>query len=65
MTISERFKFSQHLLVETTKIEYASFPLKTALSEANDQTNGMTTTNQAYIKEWSFAVTTFFLENLF
>ena len=53
-------------LVEATKIENASFPFKTALSEANVKTNKMATTKWTYHKEWSFASNCLiFLENLF
>ena len=47
------------------KTENASFPFKTALSEAI-KTNRMATTKWTYHKEWSFAINYFiFLENLF
>ena len=53
-------------LVEATNIESTSFPLKTALSEANVKTNGMATTKWIYHKDWSFASDYFIsLENLF
>ena len=42
-------------LVESTKIENASFPYKTAISEANVKTNKMVTTKWTYHKERSFA----------
>ena len=42
-------------LVETTKIESTSCPLKTSLSEVNVKTNRMTTTKWTHHKEWSFA----------
>ena len=42
-------------LVESTKIENASFPYKTAISEANVKTNRMASTKSTYHKEWSFA----------
>ena len=59
-------KLEYHFLVETTKIENASFLFKTALSEANVKTNRMATTKWTYHKEWSFASNYFiFLENLF
>ena len=41
-------------LVEPTKIEKASFPYKTAISEANIKTNRMVTTKWAYHRERSF-----------
>ena len=37
-------KLEYRFLVETTKIENASFPCKTALSEGNVKTNGMVST---------------------
>ena len=52
--------------VETTKIENTSFPVKTALLEANVKINRMAITKWTYHKEWSFASNYFiFLENLF
>ena len=42
-------------LVETSKIENTSCPLKTALSEVNVKTNRMTNTKWIRHKEWSFA----------
>ena len=59
-------KLEDNFLVEATKIEITSFPFKTALSEANVNTNGMETTKWTYHKEWSFASNyLIFLENLF
>ena len=53
-------------LVESTKIENASFPYKTAISEANIKTNKMVTTKWSYQKEQSFASNYFiFLKILF
>ena len=53
-------------LVERTKIEKASFPYKTAISEANVKTNRMVTTKWAYHRERSFASNYFiFLKVLF
>ena len=43
-------KLKYRFLVESTKIENASFPYQTAISEANDKTNKIVTT-----KELSFA----------
>ena len=50
-------KAGVRFLAETTKIKTtsSSFPLKTALSEANVKTNRMTNTKWIYHKEWSFA----------
>ena len=42
-------------LVESTKIENASFSYITAISEANVKTNKMLTTKWTYQKEWSSA----------
>ena len=42
-------------LVKRTKIEKASFPYKTAISEANVKTNRMVTAKWAYHRERSFA----------
>ena len=53
-------------LVESTKIESATFPHKTALSEANVKTNRMGSTKWTYRKERSFPSNYFvFLKNLF
>ena len=48
-------KLEYRFLVESTKIENASFPYKTAISEANVKTNRMVTTKWTYHKERSFA----------
>ena len=49
-------------LTESTKIENATFPLKTGLSEANFKTNRMGSTKWTYYhKEWSFASNSFIL----
>ena len=48
-------KLEYRFLVESTKIENASFPRKTEISEANVTTNKMVTTKMSYHKEWSFA----------
>ena len=59
-------KLEYHFLVESTKIENASFPYKTAISEANDKTNKMVTTKWTYHKERSFASNYFvFLKKIF
>ena len=47
-------KLEHRFLVESTKIENASFPFKTAISEANVKTNKVVTTKWAYQKERSF-----------
>ena len=58
-------KLEYRFLVESTKIKSASFPFKTALSEANVKTNKIATTKWTYHEEWSFASSCFiFLENL-
>ena len=41
-------------LVESTKIENATFPYKTAISEANVKTNRMVSTEWIYHKERNF-----------
>ena len=57
-------KLEQGFLVESTKIENASFPYKTAISEANVKTNRMVSTKWTYQKERSFASHNFiFFEN--
>ena len=48
-------KLEYRFLVESTKIEKASFPYKTAVSEANVKTNRMVSTKWTYQKERSFA----------
>ena len=59
-------KLEYRFLVESTKIENASFPYKTAISEANVKTNRMVTTKWAYHRERSFASNIFiFLKVLF
>ena len=59
-------KLEYRFLVERTKIEKASFPYKTAISEANVKTNRMITTKWAYHRERSFACNYFiFLKVLF
>ena len=47
-------KLEYRLLVENTWIENASFPYKTAISEANVKANRMMSTKWTYHKEWSF-----------
>ena len=53
-------KLEYHFLVESTKIENATFPYKTALSEANVKTNRMGDTKWICMKERSFATILFF-----
>ena len=48
-------KLEYRFWVESTKIENASFPYKSAVSEANVKTNRMVTTKWTYHKERSFA----------
>ena len=48
-------KLKYHLLVECIKIEKASFPYKTVISEANVETNGIVTTKWVYHRGLSFA----------
>ena len=61
-------KLEYHFLVESTKIENASFPYKTAISEANGKANKMVTTKwttgQMDHKEQSFS-SNYFLFFLF
>ena len=58
--------WSIFFLIESAKIENASFPYKTAIPEANVELNRMVSTNWTYYKELSFANDYFiFLENLF
>ena len=58
-------------LIESTKIENAKFPYKTALSEATVKTNRMGSTKWMYYKEQSFAseyfitLLEFYLRNVF
>ena len=47
-------KLEYRFLVEKTKIENASFPYKTAISEAKAKTNTMISTKWTYHKERSF-----------
>ena len=49
------FKKLDYFLVESTKIENASFPYKTAMSEANVKTNKMVASKWTYHKERSLA----------
>ena len=59
-------KLGYRFLVESTKIENALFPYKTAISEAIVKTNKMATTKWAYHKERSFTSNYLnFLEILF
>ena len=59
-------KLEYRFLVERIKIEKASFPYKTAISEANFKTNRMVTTKCDYHRERSFASNYFiFLKVLF
>ena len=48
-------KLEYRFLVERTKIEKASFPYKTAISEANVKAKRMVTTKWAYHRERIFA----------
>ena len=52
---NENFFQKTGVLVERTKIKKASFPYKTAISEANVKTNRMVSTKWTYKKERSFA----------
>ena len=58
-------KLEYRFLVESAKIENASFPYKTAIPEANVKTNRMVCAKWTYHKEQSFASNYFiFLKNL-
>ena len=46
--------FENQFLVKSTKIENASFPYKSAISETNVKTNKMMSTKWTCHKEWSF-----------
>ena len=48
-------KLENSFVVESTTIERATYPYKTALSEANVKTNRMGSTKWTYHKEHSFA----------
>ena len=48
-------KLEYCLLVESSKIENASFPYKTTISESNVKTNSMVNTKWTYHNERSFA----------
>ena len=59
-------KLEYRFLIESTKIENALFPYKTAMSEANVKLNRMVSTKSTYRKEWNFASNYFiFLKILF
>ena len=62
-TIFIKLKYS--FLAESTKIENASFPYKTAISEANVKTNRMARTKWIYYKERRFASNYFFFMEIF
>ena len=53
-------KLEYRFSIESTKIENASFPYKTAISETNVKTNRMLTTKSTYHKKRSFASNYFF-----
>ena len=57
-------KLEYRFLVESSKIESASFPYKTAASEANVKTNRMVSTKWTYHKERSFTSNYFTLFKL-
>ena len=59
-------KLEYRFLVESTKIEKASFPYKISISEASVKTNKMVSKKWTYHKECSFASNCFvFLKILF
>ena len=55
-------KLRYRFLVESTKIDNASFPYESVISEANVKTNRMVTTKWTYHKE-RMSVTNLFFEN--
>ena len=57
-------KLEHCFLVESTKIENASFPYKTAMSEANVKTNRIASTKWTYHKERSFDSNYFIFLNI-
>ena len=57
-------KLEYCFLVESAEIENASFPYKTAISEANVKTNKMATTKWSYHKERSFANNYFIFQKI-
>ena len=57
-------KLEYRFLVETTKTENASFPYKTAMSEANIKTNRMGSAKWPYRKDRSFAISSFIFLNI-
>ena len=56
-------KLEYGFLFENPKIENASFPYKTTISEANVKANGMVSAKCAYHKDWSFAGNYFISED--
>ena len=58
-------KLEYRFLVESTRIENATFSYKIALSEVNVKTNSMGITRWTYHKEQSFVNYIIFLEMLF
>ena len=59
-------KLEYGFVVKSNKIENASFPYKTSISEDNVKTNRMVTTKWSYHKERSFSSNYFiFWKNLF
>ena len=58
-------KLEDDFLVESTKIENASFPYKTEISEPNVKTNKIVTTKWTYHKEQSFGSNYFVFLKIF
>ena len=58
-------KLDHHFLVESAKIENASLPDKTAISEANVKANRMVSRKWTYHKELSFASNYFIFLKVF
>ena len=63
--LKEIKKLGYRFLVESTKIENASFPYKFAISEANVKTNRMVSTKWTYHRERSFANNYFIFMKIF
>ena len=57
-------KLQYHFLVESTTIENATYPYKTALSEANVKTNRMGSAKWTYLKEQSLASNYFIISKI-
>ena len=58
-------KFECHFLVESTKIERATIPCETSMSDANDKTNRIGSVKWIYHKERGFASSYFGFGKMF